>query len=116
MARPIVFTKEIVKKLEEIFSLDGSVLEACFYAGITPQTYYNHVKEDAGINTPERKLFDRFSELRHNPVLKARRTVVKALDNPKDAQWYLERKRKKEFAEKQEHSVEVTSKIILADE
>ena len=37
-------------------------------------------------------------------MLKARNTIVKSLDNPKDAQWYAERKAKKEFAPRSEHT------------
>lgn len=102
MARPQEWNDEIVKKLEEVFALDGTISEACFYAGITRQTYYNHVKEDAEEGTTEKELFDRFEALRERPILKARQTIVKGLDQPENAKWYLERKRKAEFANRQE--------------
>lgn len=102
MARPQEWNDEIVKKLEEVFALDGTISEACFYAGITRQTYYNHVKEDAEEGTPEKELFDRFEALRERPILKARQTIIKGLDQPENAKWYLERKRKTEFANRQE--------------
>lgn len=93
--RPPEFTEIVVKKLEEAFSIDASVEEACFYADITRQTYYNNVKEGS-------ELFDRLTSLRNRPVLKARQTVVKALDIPQHAFEYLKRKRKQEFSERQE--------------
>jgi len=83
---------ETVKKLEEVFALDGTVEEACFYAGISRQTYYNWVKEK-----PE--LLDRFEALRQRPFLKARQTIVKALDNPDHAFKYMTKKKKAEFGD-----------------
>ena len=83
-------TPETVKKLEEVFAIDGTVEEACFYAEIRKQTYYNWIKE-----FPE--MAERFDALRQRPFLKARQTIVKALDDPNHAFKYLERKKKKEF-------------------
>lgn len=94
--RPPKFTDAVVKKLEEVFALDGSVEEACFYAGISTVTYYEHIKQK-----PE--LANRFEALRLNPVLKARTTVVKKLsESYQNSMDYLARKRKKEFAPRQE--------------
>lgn len=85
-------TPDRVKKLQEAFAIDASIPEACYYADITKQTYYNWKKRH-----PE--LFDSFERLRERPVLAARQTVVKNLPkNPDLAMRYLERKRKKEFA------------------
>lgn len=95
MARPSKQTPESVKKLEEAFAMDATVEEACFYAGISRQAYYEWIKE-----SPE--LGDRFEALRNNPVLKARKTVVESLNNPDYAFRYLERKKKDEFAVKTE--------------
>lgn len=94
--RPVTFNEDIVKKLEEVFSLDGTVSEACFYAGISRETYYNHVKESS-------ELYDRFESLRNKPVLSARKEVISAFTkNPELALKYLERKKKSEFAPKTE--------------
>lgn len=98
VGRPPEFNEDTVKKLEEAFAMDSTVSEACFFANITRQTYYNHVKEDAVEGSKEKELFDRFEALRNNPVLKARQTVMKSLDDPKHAKWYLERKKKDEFS------------------
>lgn len=106
MARPLEFNQEIVNKLEEIFALDGTVSEACHFAGITRQTYYNHVNKDAPEGTLEKELFDRFEGLRNRPVLKARRTVVDKLgESYQNAMDYLKRKRKIEFGD----NLDVTS-------
>ena len=96
--RPSEMSEEKVKKLEEIFALDGTIEEACFFANITKTTYYNWLEKN-----PE--LIDRFQELRNTPVLKARRTVVNDLKNYQNAMDYLKRKRRLEFGD----NVDITS-------
>jgi hypothetical protein len=91
--RPSEFTDEVVKKLEESFAIDATVEEACFYANISRQTYYNNVKEGS-------VLFDRFQRLRERPVLLARQTAVsKITESYANAMDYLKRKRRKEFGD-----------------
>lgn len=102
--RPTTFTEEVVNKLEQAFALDCTVSEACLYADISRQTYYNFVDEKAEEGSDKRKYFDRFEELRQRPFLKARQTLVKSLDQPEHAKWYMERKRKAEFAVRTEHT------------
>lgn len=88
-------TDDIVKKLEEIFLLDGTVEEACFFAGISKQTLYNWYKDNP-------KMQERMDALRNEPFLKARRTIVKNLENPQYAFEYMKRKKKDEFSERAE--------------
>lgn len=88
--RPTKLTPEAIKKLEEVFAIDGSIAEACFYADISQQTYFNFVKRFP-------RYVERFNALRERPYLKARQTIVKALDDPNHAFRYMERKKKKEF-------------------
>lgn len=95
--RPTKMTSEVVMKLEQAFAIDASVEEACSYADISRNTFYEWLKRN-----PEYQ--DRIDELRERPVLKARQTIVKSLDNPQHAQWYISRKRKKEFAERIEQT------------
>lgn len=91
MARPTKLDSLTIKKLEEAFVLGASVNEACFNANISKQTYYNWKDENP-------KLFDRFEQLKQAPILKARKSVVNALEkNPTLAMRYLERKLKSEF-------------------
>lgn len=91
-------TEDVRRKLEEAAALDCTVEEMAFYAGIHKDTYYEWIKAD-----PE--LSDRLASLREQPVLSARATIIKAIKTDKQtAQWYLERKRKKEFAERKEHT------------
>lgn len=92
VGRPLEFTTEVVRKLEEAFALDATVTEACFYAGISRDTYYRHTKED-------KELSDRFEALRSNPVMLARQSVVAGIKTDPDlALKYLERKNKAEFS------------------
>lgn len=88
-------TEDTIRKLEEAFAIDASVKEACYYADISTDTYYRWIKE-----FPE--LSDKLERLREKPVLKARQTVVKSLDNPDYAFKYLERKKKDEFSPRHE--------------
>jgi hypothetical protein len=45
IGRPTKLIPETIKKLEEVFAMDGTVKEACFYADISTQTYYTFVKD-----------------------------------------------------------------------
>lgn len=94
--RPTVMTEAVIGKLEQAFAYDSTIKEACFYAGINPDTYFAYAKEH-----PE--FSERVEALRQRPILAAREEVVKAIKtDPRNAQWYLERKRKDEFSIKQE--------------
>ena len=94
--RPTKLTSEVRKKLEEAAALDCTIEETCLYAGISKPTYYEWTKADPALS-------DRLDELRQTPVLKARQTVVKKLtENYGNAMDYLARKRKGEFAPRQE--------------
>ena len=100
-------TPETIRKIEEVAALDGSVAEMAYYVGIHPDTIYAHMKEN-------QEFSDRIKALRERPVLKARQTIVKSLDNPSDAQWYIERKRKKEFSLRKEMTGENGDPIKIA--
>lgn len=93
--RPTVMTPEVVAKLEQAFAIDATVEEACSYADISRDSFYDYLK----INP---KFSDRIADLRNRPVLKARQTIVKALETSDGAKWYLERKAKKEFSSRSE--------------
>ena len=95
IGRPTKMTDEVVMKLEQAFAIDASVGEACSYADISRNTFYVWLKENPDFQ-------DRIDELRERPILKARQTIVKGLDNVQGAQWYIERKRKNEFAQRSE--------------
>lgn len=95
VGRPESITPEIISKLEEVFAIGGTDKEACFYAGIGTSTLYNYQ-----LSHPE--FVERKDMLKERPILKARQTIVKGLDDPLHAKWYLERKQKSEFAQRTE--------------
>lgn len=78
------------RKIEEAAALDASMEEIAFYAGIHRSTLYEWVAQD-------KELSNRIQELREQPILKARRTIINALNDPNYSFKYLERKRRKEF-------------------
>ena len=104
--KPKLDNPETVRKLEEAFALDCSISEACYYADISRQAYYELIEYKP-------KLVDRFEALRNKPVLMARQEVVKSFKwNPELALKYLERKRKNEFSTKQEVKQDTTIQVI----
>lgn len=109
VGRPTVMTQDVLNKLEEVFALGGTDQEACMYADISHQSLYNYQKE-----FPE--FVERKEALKEKPFLKARRTIISSLDNPKHAFKFMERKKKAEFGANIEISGEMVSKIISVDE
>lgn len=95
IGRPTLFTPETISKLEQVFAMGGTDLEACSYADVSKSALYNY--QEANPDFVERK-----EMLKERPFIRARQTIVKALDNPRDAQWFLERRRKNEFAQRSE--------------
>ena len=84
-------TPETIGKLEAAFAIDCSIVEACAFADINTDTYYQWIK----IN-PE--LSDRFQRLQKRPILRAKDTVFKGLiGNPELALKYLKSRLPKEF-------------------
>lgn len=83
-------TDDARRKIEEAAAIDASIEEICFYADIHKDTFYEWMKKE-----PE--FSDRIDALRNRPIMKARQTIVKALENPDHAFKYLEKKRRKEF-------------------
>ena len=110
IGRPVLFNDEVIAKLEQAFSIGATALLACAYAEISHTAYYNNIKQ-----RPE--LAERFNNLRQKPILKALHTVTKTLDDPKNAQWYLERKFKDDFALRQEitgkDGADISSKVDM---
>jgi predicted DNA-binding protein YlxM (UPF0122 family) len=91
--RPSVFTPEVITKLEQAFAIDCSVEEACSYADISRNAFYEWLKANEAFN-------DRITDLRQRPVLKARQTVVQKLgESYQNGMDYLKRKKKLEFGD-----------------
>jgi len=95
VGRPTVITDEVLRKLDEAFAMGCTDLEACLYADISKTALYEYQQKH-----PE--FAEHKEKLKETPVLLARTTVIKNLRNPQSAQWYLERKKKNEFAQRNE--------------
>jgi len=93
IGRPEIIEGPILQKLVDAFSLGCTDEEACIYVDISMATLYNYQERH-----PE--FVERKKLLKQRPFLKARNTVVKALDEPDHAEWYLERKGRDEFGAK----------------
>lgn len=88
-------TSDTIGKLEEAFALGASVKDACVHAHISRDSYYRWLRNEPGLS-------DRFERLQLEPILRAKKTIVDHLDDPRIAAWYLERKRRKEYAKNAE--------------
>lgn len=91
--RPPVWGEDVVKKLEDAFSIGCTISEACLYAEISREMFYTYAPKGS-------ELHDRFIAMRDKPILLARQTVVNNLTHPDSARWYLKNKRSNEFSEK----------------
>ena len=90
---PSVITEAVVAKLENVFAIDGSVEEACSYAEISRDAFYDYLKKN-------KEFSDKIEQLREKPVLKARQTAVQKLgESYTNAMDYLKRKRRREFGD-----------------
>lgn len=96
--RPTKMTESVIEKLEQAFALGCTDREASFYANIHIDTLYEYCRKN-----PE--FAYRKEELKQAPVLKARQSVVKGMDQDYNHSLrFLERKKKDEFSLRQEFS------------
>lgn len=97
IGRPTLMTPETIAKLEQAFLTGATDNEACFVAGITKSTLYEYCQAH-----PE--FSERKEALKDMPIYTARANVVKAIDegDKQTSTWYLERKKKVEFAQRSE--------------
>lgn len=97
VGRPLTITPEIIVKLREAYLIGATDKEACAYANIGQSTLYEYQK-----NNPE--FTEQKEAWKDEPILQAKKTVVESLKETKDAQWYLERKKKDEFSTRTEQT------------
>lgn len=93
-------TPDVLDKLRQAYLIGANDKEAYGYAGISHETFYNYIEKH-----PEFR--EQITIWQNEPILKARTTVVKGLDDVRNAQWYLERKQKDEFSTKFENDIRV---------
>jgi hypothetical protein len=101
VGRPTIMTPETISKLEEAFLNGASDKEAIFLANISSSTFYAYCQDNPDFS--ERK-----EALKDMVKYQARQNIVNAINNGDKplSQWYLERKAKSEFAQRQEHTGE----------
>lgn len=97
MARPKKVTEEVVGKLEYAFSKGFNVTEACNYAEISRDTYYEYLKKNKGFS-------DKMERAQTNLQRRAKINLAEAIENGnlEESKYFLERKCKDEFSSKQE--------------
>ncbi len=84
----------IVAKLEEVWALGGTDGEAACYAGISKTALCRFLQDNP-------KVSERKEMLLETPMLKARRTIIKALDTDLEHAWrFAKKKRPEEFGDK----------------
>lgn len=85
--RPTAITDSVVRKLEDIFKIGGTVEEACSHAGIAKSTYYERLKVDEGFRTD-------MEVAQHYSDLLAKNVVIKAVkdDDLNTSKWWLEKR------------------------
>jgi len=95
-------------KLRQAFSIGCTVDEALCYAEMRKTEWLEFLSKNADF-------LHEIEQMRLKPLVKARFAAVKSLDNVKDAQWYLERKKKDEFSLKTETEHSGDALTSLAD-
>lgn len=72
--RPTKFTPDCVAKLKEILRIDGTIEQACLYAGVDTRNYYRHLESDEMFRREmeQAKLF---------PKIFAKRTVFRSMQS-----------------------------------
>lgn len=113
--RPTKINEEVVGKLEEIFRRDWTVSEACSYAWIHRDTYYEHLKKN-------KEFSDKIERAKVFPFILAKHKIFEAI-NSKDlyiaAKYALEflKRRDPEWKDKTDNTVnpERFTSIVIKD-
>jgi hypothetical protein len=95
--RPTVMTEATIGKLKEGFAQGFSVRNACIWADINQDTYFEYCKKHP-------KFSEQCKTLQQKPLIKSILVINKALNDGdvSTAKWYAERKAKDEFSLRQE--------------
>jgi hypothetical protein len=95
VGRPPKLNENTVKKLEEIFRWWWSVTQACLYAGISRDVFYEWInKKDEFSDKKCKDFINRIELAREYPNMACKRIILKEWTkwNWKAAAWWLERK------------------------
>ncbi len=86
--RPTKYNDEVVKKLESIFKIGGTVDEACSFAEITKPTYYEWLDRHSDFLT-------KMNSAQHYADIMAKKVVVRSIlqdENLESAKYWLDRR------------------------
>lgn len=72
--RPTKFTPDCIAKIKEILKIDGTIEEACLYAGVDVANYYRRLEKDENFRKEmeQAKMF---------PKIFAKRTVFRSMQS-----------------------------------
>ena len=107
VGRPLKIDADTLAKLETAFKIGASDVEACEHAKIHPATLYRYQNENPDF-------CEQKEAWKRNPILKAKFSVYKGLDDPKLALDYL-KLRDDDFSTKVKQEVtNTTPQIVVA--
>jgi len=91
--RPTIMTEATIGKLKEGFAQGFSVRNACIWADINQDTYFEYCKKNPNFS-------EQCKTLQQKPLIKSILVINKALNEGDvgTAKWYAERKAKDEFS------------------
>ena len=91
--RPTIMNDSTIAKLKEGFAQGFSVRNACIWADISQDTYFNYCKKNPNFS-------EQCKTLQQKPLIKSILVINKALNegDVSTAKWYAERKAKDEFS------------------
>lgn len=107
--RPTKLTNDVVKKLEEAFKYDFTIDEACYYAGISRESYYNYCEKDKTFLT-------KMDAAKAFVAMAAKKNVARAItdENSIENSWkYLQKRQPDLYSEKQK--IETNSAVTLEE-
>lgn len=109
IGRPTKLTPAVVGKLTAAFANGFTIEQACIYADINRDTYYEWLKKDSNFS-------DNMAAAQGQLGLQARKVVAESLTRGdiQTAKWWLE-KRDPEFSSKSEikHEVNIVDRILI---
>lgn len=87
MGRPSKLTPNLKAKIREACMLGATNAEIAYMAEITEKTLYNYFSQD-------KQFLQQVNLWKQAPLLKARKTIIDNLNQPRVAMWFIERKSK----------------------
>lgn len=85
MGRPTKLTKALRERIRAACLLGATNQEIALSAGVSEKTLYNYLNNDSDF-------LQDFESWKNSPILKARKTIIDNLDQPRVAMWFIERK------------------------